>query len=44
MNDIGIKEINEYVLGKHTRKEKELIDPATQPKKIKIRRRGRRRR
>lgn len=42
MDDIGIKEINEYVLNKHTRKEKELIDPATQPKKIKIRRRKRR--
>jgi len=33
MNDIGAEEINKYLMRKHTRLEKESIDPAMQPKK-----------
>jgi len=33
MDDIGVEEINKYLMRKHTRLEREMIDPATQPKK-----------
>ena len=33
MDDIGVEEINKYLMRKYTRLEREMIDPATQPKK-----------
>ena len=33
MDDIGVEEINKYLMRKHTRLERESIDPAMEPKK-----------